>query len=249
MGFLDNWDRGDYLRAVIGASREKNFKPGLEHCMLYSGAMAQVILKPAGVPRARLPTRFGEFEIFGFESEGGEQAVAVVKGLLAGGQGQALAGSPSEADPPLVRIHSQCLTGDILHSLRCDCGEQLERALTQIEEAGCGIVIYQMQEGRGIGLLNKIRAYQLQDEGVDTVEANFRLGFEADLRSYAFCAEILKFLGVKRIRLMSNNPRKIEGIEAEGIEVAERVPLVVKASRLSARYLRTKKEKLGHLLD
>ncbi len=202
--------------------------------------MKQVALDAASVPRALLPTRFGEFEIFGFEREtNGEQAVALVKGV-----------QPGNANGiPLVRIHSQCLTGDILHSLRCDCGDQLERALRAIETSGCGILIYQMQEGRGIGLLNKIRAYQLQDQGVDTVEANYQLGFEADLRSYAFCAEILDFFGALKIRLMSNNPSKIEGIEAEGIEVVQRVPLIVKPSRLSAGYLKTKKEKLGHLLD
>ncbi len=195
-------------------------------------------LDAARVPRALLPTRFGEFEIFAFENDAdGEQAVAVVKGAL------------GSNDIPLVRIHSQCLTGDILHSLRCDCGDQLEKALREIERCGCGVLIYQMQEGRGIGLLNKIRAYQLQDEGVDTVEANARLGFDADLRSYAFCAEILHFFGVGRIRLMSNNPSKIEGMETAGVEVVERVPLLIKPSRLSARYLKTKKEKLGHLLD
>ncbi len=192
----------------------------------------------ARVPRALLPTRFGEFEIYAFENDAdGEQAVAVVKG------------EPGPDRVPLVRIHSQCLTGDILHSLRCDCGEQLERALAKIEESGCGLLVYQMQEGRGIGLLNKIRAYELQDQGVDTVEANVRLGFDADQRSYAFCAQILRYFEVRRVRLMSNNPSKIQGLENEGIEVAERVPLVIQPSRRSARYLRTKKEKMGHLLD
>ncbi len=192
----------------------------------------------ARVPRALLPTRFGEFEIYAFENDAdGEQAVAVVKG------------EPGPDRVPLVRIHSQCLTGDILHSLRCDCGDQLERALARIEESGCGLLVYQMQEGRGIGLLNKIRAYELQDQGVDTVEANVRLGFDADQRSYAFCAQILRYFEVRRVRLMSNNPSKIQGLENEGIEVAERVPLVIQPSRRSARYLRTKKEKMGHLLD
>ena len=201
--------------------------------------MPKVLLNRTDVPNAKLPTRFGNFVIHGFENRtDGEQAAAVVKGDL--GRDDAV---------PLVRIHSQCLTGDILHSLRCDCGEQLEKALVRIEASGCGVLIYQMQEGRGIGLLNKLRAYQLQDKGVDTVEANQRLGFEADLRSYEFCARILQFFGAVRIRLMSNNPDKISGLENHGIAVVERVPLVIKPSRLSERYLRTKKEKMGHLLD
>lgn len=190
------------------------------------------------VVRAVLPTRFGEFEIYGFESQrDGEETVAVRKGPLA------------NDPPPLVRIHSQCFTGDTLHSLRCDCGEQLEEALRQIQASGSGLLIYQMQEGRGIGLLNKLHAYQLQDKGVDTVDANIQLGFEADQRSYYSCARVLKYFGVIRIRLMSNNPKKILGLEAEGVEVVERVPLVVKASAISEKYLRVKKEKLGHLLD
>lgn len=200
--------------------------------------MQKVSLNQEKVPRALLPTRFGEFEIFGFENElDGEQAVAVVKGTLRTGAA------------PLVRIHSQCFTGDTLHSLRCDCGEQLEEALRQIDASGCGVLIYQMQEGRGIGLLNKLYAYQLQDKGIDTVEANVQLGFEPDQRSYNFCAQILKYFGVAKIRLMSNNPGKICGLEAEHIEVVERVPLVVQTSPLSEKYLKVKKEKLGHLLD
>ena len=188
--------------------------------------------------RASLPTRFGEFEVYGFENKiDAEQAVVLVKG------------SPQASDTLLVRIHSQCFTGDTFHSLRCDCGEQMERSLQLIEDAGCGILVYQMQEGRGIGLLNKIRAYGLQDKGVDTVEANVQLGFEADERSYGYCAEILKYFGVKRVKLLSNNPNKIRGLEAEGIEVVERVPLAVESSLLSEKYLKTKKEKLGHLID
>ena len=206
--------------------------------VLYFGDMKEARLKLDKVPHAQLPTRFGDFEVFGFENEvDGEQAVALVKGQLGGDR------------PPLVRIHSQCFTGDTLHSLKCDCGEQLERALAKIEASEAGVLIYQMQEGRGIGLLNKLFAYELQDRGVDTVEANLQLGFEADQRSYSFCAEILKYFGIAAIRLMSNNPDKIQGLSAEGIEVVERVPLVIKASRLSQQYLKTKKEKLGHLLD
>ena len=191
------------------------------------------------VARASLPTRFGEFEIFGFEEEAadGEQVMALVKGDF---EGECV---------PLVRIHSQCFTGDTLHSLRCDCGEQLEKALEKMAVAPCGLLIYQMQEGRGIGLLNKLHAYELQDRGVDTVEANVQLGFRADQRSYAFCAHVLRYFTVSAVRLMSNNPAKIQGLEAEGIEVVERIPLVVKSSRLAEKYLKTKKEKLGHLLD
>lgn len=200
--------------------------------------MSKAQLKLDKVPHARLPTRYGEFEVFGFENEvDGEQAVALIMGQI------------REDLAPLVRIHSQCFTGDTLHSLKCDCGEQLEKALERIEASGSGILIYQMQEGRGIGLLNKLYAYELQDRGVDTVEANLQLGFEADQRSYTFCAQILKYFEVTKIRLMSNNPDKIQGLSGEGIEVVERIPLVVKASSLSQEYLKTKKEKLGHLLD
>jgi len=200
--------------------------------------MAKAQLRMDKVPHARLPTRFGEFEIFGFENEvDGEEAAALIKGKI------------QKNLAALVRIHSQCFTGDTLHSLKCDCGEQLEKALAKIEAEGSGILIYQMQEGRGIGLLNKLYAYELQDRGVDTVEANLQLGFEADQRSYSFCAQILKYFGVTKIRLMSNNPDKIQGLSSEGIEIVERVPLIVKASSLSRNYLKTKKEKLGHLLD
>lgn len=199
--------------------------------------MEKVQLNPK-VPRAKLPTRFGTFRIFGFESQSdNEQAVAIVKG------------EPGPDRVPLVRIHSQCFTGDTLHSLRCDCGEQMERALEKISRADFGILVYQMQEGRGIGLINKIHAYELQDRGVDTVEANLQLGFEADQRDYEFCAEILKYLRAHQVRLMSNNPHKVKALEEAGVDVVERVPLVVKPSTVSAKYLRTKKEKMGHLLD
>ncbi len=199
--------------------------------------MTKAQLNLGAVPHAQLPTRFGNFDIYGFENpEDGEEAVALVKGNL------------SSDSIPLVRIHSQCLTGDVLHSLRCDCGDQLEQALTKIHGSGCGVLVYQMQEGRGIGLINKLYAYELQDRGIDTVDANVKLGFEADQRSYAFCADILKYFGLTRIRLLSNNPDKIRGLEEQGIEVAERVPLVVKPSAISEKYLKTKKEKMGHLL-
>ncbi len=199
--------------------------------------MNQVTVDPEKVARARFPTRFGDFSIYGFENEeSGEQAIAVVKGV------------PPLTDVPVVRIHSQCLTGDTLHSLRCDCGDQLENALLQIGASDSGVLIYQMQEGRGIGLINKLRAYQLQDRGVDTVDANLQLGFGADLRNYRFCSVILQYLGVREARFMSNNPDKIEALESAGIRVVERVPLVVQSSPFCREYLRTKKEKMGHLL-
>ncbi len=199
--------------------------------------MKEVHLDPEQVVRAELPTRFGSFEIYGFRNEAdGEEAIALVNGKI------------PFTGRPLVRIHSQCFTGDTLHSLRCDCGDQLEQALERIGEADQGILIYQMQEGRGIGLMNKLRAYALQDRGVDTVDANLQLGFEADERDYRFCAEILRFLGAVQVRLMSNNPDKINGLLDAGILVVERVPLVVPSNPLVSAYLRTKKEKMGHLL-
>jgi GTP cyclohydrolase II len=192
------------------------------------------------VAEANFPTRFGRFRIYGFErgSNGKtEEAIVLVMGDV------------TSQDPPLVRIHSQCLTGDVFHSLRCDCRAQLEIALNLISEEGRGILIYEHQEGRGIGLLNKLRAYELQDAGADTIEANERLGFEADLRNYELPAGILKFFGISSVRLLSNNPDKIQALEREGISVAERVPCEVAPSDSTQAYLRTKKEKLGHLLQ
>jgi 3,4-dihydroxy 2-butanone 4-phosphate synthase/GTP cyclohydrolase II len=190
------------------------------------------------VPRAKLPTKVGEFVIYGFQDpESGEEAIALVLG------------NPSADRTVLVRIHSQCLTGDVFSSERCDCGDQLHAAMRLIAKAGLGVLVYQQQEGRGIGLINKIRAYELQDQGLDTVAANEELGFEADLRDYQMPAEILKYLGVVRIRLLSNNPDKVEGLEKEGIEVAERLPLEIPPNFRTQGYLKVKKEKLGHLLD
>jgi GTP cyclohydrolase II len=190
------------------------------------------------IAEADFPTRFGDFRIYGFQGgeEGPEEAVVLAMGDLTG-------------PPPLVRIHSQCLTGDVFHSLRCDCRSQLELALHRIGGEGRGLLIYEAQEGRGIGLLNKLRAYQLQDEGADTVEANERLGFGPDLRSYALPAEILRYFGVAAVRLLSNNPDKIRALEAAGVRVAERIPCQPAHTGSTAEYLRTKKEKLGHLLD
>ena len=195
-------------------------------------------MKARRVTDASLPTRHGEFRIFAFESEDGtESVVALVRG------------DPRSQSRPLVRIHSQCLTGEIFGSLRCDCGPQLEVAFDAIEREGHGVLIYQFAEGRGIGLLNKLIAYELQDSGHDTVEANRELGFDADLRSYALCAGVLDYFGIRAVRLMSNNPRKIEGLANAGIEAIERVPIEIPASETSAAYLRAKKDKLGHLLS
>lgn len=186
---------------------------------------------------ARLPTEFGPFRIVGFRSiESGEEFVALVKGEI----------NPEE--PTLVRIHSQCLTGDAFHSLKCDCGPQLQRAMEMVQEDGKGIVLYQHQEGRGIGIINKIRAYALQDEGADTIEANLRLGFDIDHREYGQCAEVIAQLGARRIRLMSNNPEKLQALQDAGFEIVERVPLEIKAKEPAFRYLKTKKEKMGHML-
>ena len=188
---------------------------------------------------ANFPTRWGNFKILGFEGHSGnsgrrEEAVALVMGDL-------------EAQPPLVRIHSQCLTGDVFGSLRCDCRQQLEMALAMIAQQGAGILIYEQQEGRGIGLMAKLQAYALQDAGLDTVEANERLGFKADHREFALPAEILKTLGIRRLRLLSNNPDKVAALENAGITVVERVPCEVSAAPYAEEYLKTKKEKLGHL--
>ena len=190
------------------------------------------------VARAELPTRYGRFTIYGFQGNGPmEEAVALVRGNLNG------------KTAPLVRVHSQCLTGDVLASLRCDCRAQLELSLQKIGRAPAGILLYLPQEGRGIGLMNKLRAYELQDGGMDTVEANQTLGFAADAREYDFSAQILKKLGATKIRLLSNNPEKVRQLEKAGIRVVERVPCQPRVSKISRSYLRTKKSKMGHLLD
>ena len=195
----------------------------------------------AGVERlaeANLPTEFGLFRIMAFKSNlTGEDFPVLVKGDL------------DAETPSLVRIHSQCLTGDVFHSLKCDCGRQLQQAMRLIQEEGHGVIIYQQQEGRGIGITNKIRAYALQDAGQDTVEANISLGFEADLRQYECCADIIKQLGLRRIRLMSNNPDKIAAVLRAGIEIVERVSIEVEPHEKSLSYMKTKKEKMGHLLE
>ncbi|MEO6590136.1 MAG: GTP cyclohydrolase II [Pyrinomonadaceae bacterium] len=190
------------------------------------------------IATANLPTQIGQFKIAGYRSQtSNEEFVVLYKGEM------------QKDFPTLVRIHSQCLTGDVFGSIKCDCGMQLRKAMELIEEAGRGAIVYQQQEGRGIGIINKIRAYALQDEGADTVEANEELGFVVDAREYQQCAEILFDLGLCRVRVMSNNPDKIKALKKAGLKVVERVPIEVESEEPAAHYLRTKKEKLGHLFE
>lgn len=190
------------------------------------------------VATAKLPTEIGEFRIAGYRSlTSDEEFVVLYKGEMV-------------ADvPTLVRIHSQCLTGDVFGSIKCDCGPQLQMAMEMIETEGRGAIVYQQQEGRGIGIINKIRAYALQDEGADTVEANEKLGFAIDGRNYQQCAEILFDLGLCQVRVISNNPDKLQALEAAGLRIVERIPIEIKTEEPAAHYLKTKKEKLGHLLN
>ena len=189
------------------------------------------------IESSKLPTRWGVFDIHGFEDPfKGKEHIAITMGDC------------GSDEPLLIRIHSECLTGDALGSLRCDCGEQLNEALRRISQQGRGAILYLRQEGRGIGLVNKIRAYNLQDEGADTVEANERLGFGADLRDYTICAPMLNHLGAKKLHLMTNNPRKIKALEDLGFEIAERRPIQTESNPHNAQYLSTKAGKLGHFL-
>lgn len=190
------------------------------------------------VAEAKLPTDWGDFQIAGYRSlTSAEEFVVLYKGEM------------RPDIPTLVRIHSQCLTGDVFGSKKCDCGEQLHRTLQMIDEEGRGAIVYQQQEGRGIGIINKIRAYALQDEGADTVEANERLGLAVDSREYRQCAEVLFDLGLCKVRVISNNPGKLRALEEAGLEIAERISIEVPSSAPAARYMQTKKEKMGHLLD
>jgi GTP cyclohydrolase II len=204
------------------------------------------------VADADFPTRWGHFRILGFEGEVvspepcREGTVAPATRVESG---VALVMGDIHAAPPIVRIHSQCLTGDVFHSLRCDCRQQLELALSKITEAGTGILLYEQQEGRGIGLMGKLKAYELQDQGRDTVEANLELGYKVDCRAFELPAEMLKLLGVRSVKLITNNPEKVEALESAGVKVVERISAEIEPEETFERYLRVKREKMGHLLD
>ena len=206
----------------------------IEALVQYRFAKETVVTREAS---ADLPTDFGHFKMIGYSNSiDNDEHLALVKGDV------------TSQEAPLVRMHSSCATGDIFHSRRCDCGTQLERAMKQIESAGTGVILYMQQEGRGIGLINKLKTYELQEQGYDTVQANEMLGFLPDERNYALSAQMLRELGITKVRLMTNNPDKVEGLEVYGIEVVERIPIEVEPVKENEFYLQTKKDKMNHIL-